>query len=401
MNSRKSRMNQLRDNLTGILEVIEYIDLTGEEIVHRVPEGGSGEIVLGSQCVVRENQVAIFFRDGRALDMLGPGRHTLTTLNIPFVVNYLKIPFGSKSPFRAEVVFVNLKDFVDRPWRSPAPLPFRDADLGVVRLEAAGKFAFQVAQPQQFVNQIVGTQGLYGAKQILAYLASIITSKLTDVVGEFGRSVLDLPAKFNEVAAATRATCADDFRALGLTLKTVYVTAIAVPAEVEKAMDERASMGAIGNMQAYLQFKAARALGDAAQQSGELGSLTGLGVGLGAGTSLGAVMAGTISQSLQQGAAPAAVGAAQSAVGLPEQFATLKTLVGQQLNVSADNRAAAVAALENLLTQLASPTATTDDVKAARTALVTQFPWLTQPLSALLESPAALQALGRISARSL
>jgi membrane protease subunit (stomatin/prohibitin family) len=120
--------------LRGILDVIEYLDPTGQEIVHRVPEAGSGEIVLGSQCIVRENQVAIFFRDGRALDMLGPGRHTLTTLNIPLLVNYLKIPFGSKSPFRAEVVFVNLKDYLDLPWVAPKPLPYRDSEFGMVRI---------------------------------------------------------------------------------------------------------------------------------------------------------------------------------------------------------------------------------------------------------------------------
>ena len=86
------------EKFRGILDVIEYLDPTGQEIVHRVPEKGSGEIVLGTQCIVRENQVAVFFRDGRSLDMLGPGRHTLTTLNIPILINYLKIPFGESRP---------------------------------------------------------------------------------------------------------------------------------------------------------------------------------------------------------------------------------------------------------------------------------------------------------------
>ena len=155
------------NKVRGVLQVIEYLDPTGQEIVHRVPEEGSGEIMLGSQCVVRENQVAIFFRDGRALDMLGPGRHTLTTLNIPVLVNYLKIPFGSKSPFRAEVVFVNVKDYIDISWQTPRSIAFRDEDLGVVRLGTRGKFAFQVGRPQLFVNQIVGTQGLYRSENIV------------------------------------------------------------------------------------------------------------------------------------------------------------------------------------------------------------------------------------------
>ena len=271
------------ERMRGILEVIEYLDPTGQEIVHRVPEGGSGEIVLGSQLVVRENQVGVFFRDGRALDVLGPGRHTLTTLNIPFLVSYLKIPFGSKSPFRAEVVFVNLKDYLDQPWSSPQPIPFRDPDLGMVRLTTAGKFAFQVGQAQQFVNQVVGTQGLFGTKDIIGYLQSILNSRLTDVIGELHSSVLDLPTRYDELSAAVQAKSAVDFEALGLKIKAVFVTTINVPPEVEKAMDERASMGAIGNMQAYLQFKAARAIGDIAQNPGSGGSVAGLGVSLGAG----------------------------------------------------------------------------------------------------------------------
>ena len=282
------------DRMRGILEVIEYLDPTGQEIAHRIPEEGSGEIVLGSQLVVRENQVAVFFRDGRALDVMGPGRHTLTTLNIPFLVSYLKIPFGSKSPFRADVVFVNLKDYLDQPWTSPQPIPFRDPDLGMVRLTTAGKFAFNVGQAQQFVNQVVGTQGLYGTKDIIDYLRSILTSHLTDVIGELHSSILDLPTRYDELSAALQAKSQVDFQALGLNVKAVFVTTINVPPDVEKAMDERASMGAIGNMQAYLQFKAARAIGDMAQNPGSGNYVAGLGVSLGAGLGLGATMASAI-----------------------------------------------------------------------------------------------------------
>jgi membrane protease subunit (stomatin/prohibitin family) len=244
--------------LKGILEVIEYLDPTG-----------------------------------RALDMLGPGRHTLTTLNIPLLVNYFKIPFGSKSPFRAEAVFVNLKDYLDLDWVTPKPVPYRDAEFGMVRLGTQGKFAFQVSRPQLFVNQIVGTQGLYTTADILGFLQSILISRLTDLLGEVQTSLLDLPAHNDELGAGLRARSSDGFEPLGLLLKGVYPTPISIPPEVERAIDERASIGAIGDMQTYMQFKAARALGDAAQASGgEGGSLAGMGVGLGAG--LGTAMATAI-----------------------------------------------------------------------------------------------------------
>ena len=387
------------EKIRGILDVIEYLDPTGKEIVHRIPEKGSGEIVLGTQCIVRENQVAVFFRDGRSLDMLGPGRHTLTTLNIPILVNYLKIPFGSKSPFRAEVVFVNVKDYVDIRWESPKPLAFRDSQLGTVRLSTQGKFAFQVSRPQMFVNQIVGTQGLYTTENIVSYLQSIVVSRFADLLGELQADLLDLPSKYDELGSGLRASASDDFEAIGLLLKAVYITAINVPEEVEKALDERASIGAIGNMQSYMQFKAARALGDAALTGGgEGGSFTGMGVGLGAGIGLGTAMASAIGQSL---GVPAGSGAASAAGGLVEGFAGLKQLVAQQLTLSAEEKTAAAAALDNLLMQLSSATSTLDDVKTAREAVTGQFPWLAESVSKLLNTPAALQMLGQITARSM
>ena len=404
------------DRMRGILEVIEYLDPTGQEIVHRVPEGGSGEIVLGSQLVVRENQVAVFFRDGRALDVLGPGRHTLTTLNIPFLVSYLKIPFGSKSPFRAEVVFVNLKDYLDQPFASAQPIPFRDPDLGMVRLTTEGKFSYQVGQAQQFVNQVVGTQGLFGTKDIDEYLVSILNTRLTDVIGELHSSVLDLPTRYNELSAAVQAKVTVDFEAIGLKAKSVFVTAINVPPEVEKAMDERASMGAIGNMQAYLQFKAARAIGDVATNPGSGNSIAGLGVNLGAGLGLGATMASAIGGAFGGAGGPASPGAAAAPAGggapaggpaagggsdLPSQFAVLAAMVQQQISLSADDRGAAAAGLSSLQGLLNSATTTMDEFRTSRNNLTTRFPWLAEPVNTLLNSPAGLQALGRITTRSL
>jgi len=180
---------------------------------------------------------------------------------------------------------------------------------------------------------------------------------------------------------------------LGLLLKAVYITAISVPEEGEKALDERAQMGAIGDMQAYLQFKAARALGDAALAgAGEGGSMAGLGVSLGAGLGLGTAMVSAIGQAVQgpaggggAAAAPGAVPAGGSladgpALSLSKGFAGLKQLVAQQLTLSAEEREAATVALDALLTQLASSTSTMEDVKAARNALIGRFPWLEGPV---------------------
>jgi membrane protease subunit (stomatin/prohibitin family) len=297
------------------------------------------------------------------------------------------------------VVFVNLKDYLDMAWQAPRPVPFRDPDLGMIRLSTRGKFAFQVGRPQLFVNQIVGTQGLYQTANIVGYLRSIITSRLNDVVGELQASVLDLPAKYDELGAGLRAIASEDFEALGLLLKAVYVTSIDVPEEVEKSIDERASMGALGDMDAYLQFKAARALGDAATAEGG-GGFAGAGVGLGAGLGLGATMANVIGKTFGGAEASGGQVAAQGQ-DLVTAFTGLKQLVAQQLTLSDEEKQAATAALDKLLTLLTSATATMEEVKETRAAVIEQFPWLASPLKTVLNKPAALQLLGQIAARSL
>jgi len=296
-----------------IFDVIEYLDPSGRELVHRIPEAGSGDFRLGSQLIVRESQTAVFFRDGKALDTFGPGRHTISTANIPLLVNLISIPFSGETPFKAEVYFVNMKDFLDLKWGTPEPIALRDSELGLVRIRSFGTYSMQVADPQLFVNKIVGAQGLYDTTQIENYLRGIIVSKMVDLMGETTASLFDMPRLYEEFAAGVRAKAQDDFANVGLMLKTMYVMSISPTEETAQAIDERAQMGAIGDMQAYLQFKAARAMGDAAKSSGEAGALTGAGVGLGAGVGIGAAMAGAITDAMKSGKEKAEKPAAEAA----------------------------------------------------------------------------------------
>ena len=288
--------------MARIFDIVEYMDPSGREIVHRIPEQGSGDFRLGSQLIVRESQSAVFFRDGKALDAFSAGRHTLSTANIPLLVNLLSIPFGGQTPFKAEVYFVNMKEFLDQKWGTPEPIALRDKELGLVRLRAFGAYSMQVADPALFVNKIVGTQGIYETSRIADFLRSIIISRLIDLMGEASTSLFDLPRMYDEIAAGVKAKTQDDFSNVGIALKTLYITSVSPTDETAKAIDERAAMGAIGDMKAYIQFKAARAMGDAAAAGGgEAGSLAGAGVGLGAGVGIGAAMAGAISQAMQGG----------------------------------------------------------------------------------------------------
>src|SRR4051812_46184656 len=202
----------------AMLDIVEFLDPTGRQIVHRVPERGSGDFMLGSQVIVRESQVAVFFRDGKALDVLGPGRHTLSTQNVPILTGLLNLAFGGRTPFKAEVYFVNMADLIDQKWGTSEPVTFRDTELGMVRLRAFGTYAMAVADPQQFVNKIVGTQGLYETTQIADYLRNIIVSRLNATLGQVMTTLLDLAAQYNNLGAALRANVADDFANIGLQL---------------------------------------------------------------------------------------------------------------------------------------------------------------------------------------
>jgi membrane protease subunit (stomatin/prohibitin family) len=284
--------------------------------------------------IVRESQAAVFFRDGKALDTFGPGRHTISTGNIPLLTGLLGLVFGGQTPFKAEVYYVSLREFLDLKWGTPEPITLRDPDLGMARIRAFGTYSTQINDAQLFVNKIVGTQGLYDTPQIQGFLRGIVISKLNDVLGELRRSLLDLPAMFEEIGAVVRAKSQEEFGAVGLTLKALFVNSVSPTEETARAIDERASMGAIGDMQKYLQFKAARALGDAAQQPGGAGDLTGAGLGLGAGVGLGSVMAQTMRDALQSPPPAAAPAEAAGAAAAP---APSGPLTREQVQATLDN----------------------------------------------------------------
>lgn len=280
--------------MARIIDVIDAPNQGTNELVTRVPEVGAGDFRLGSQVIVRESQRAVFYRDGRSLDLFDAGRHTITTMNLPLLSDLLRLATNGKDIFTAEVYFVNMREITDLKWGTPQPISLRDSDLGLVRLRAFGQYTIQINEPKRFVDEIVGTQGVYTTTQIEDYLRNAVISRLTDLLGETMNSIFDLPQQFDEISAQARSAIDQDFRAVGIALKQFLLVSISPTDETAKAIDERASMGAIGNVDAYMKFKTARALGDAAQQPGGAGE----GLGLGAGIGMGAGMAGMIANTM-------------------------------------------------------------------------------------------------------
>jgi excisionase family DNA binding protein len=329
--------------MARIFDVVEYPKEMTDEIVHRFPETGIADLRIGSQVIVREAQNVVFMRDGRALDVFGPGRHTITTANIPLLVDLVGKAFGDRTPFTAEVFYISMKEFADQKWGTPQPIIVRNpgVGLGVALLQGFGTYSFQVNDPQQFVTQIVGAQGYYRTSDIENRMRTMLLSKLSDLLGETTAksNVMELIAQTNELSAGVRAQSQDDFKAIGLTLKSFYIGNLRPSS---KSAEELRAMGML-DMQTYTQLQAADAMRDAAQNpSGGAGLTAGIGAGMGVGNAISGALSGFNQPQVsgQAGGGAAAGGAA----AMPDVMTPAEA--SEFLKVSAEDIVAAIEAGE-------------------------------------------------------
>ena len=269
------------------IEVIEWSDTTSDQIVYRFPVQNK-EIKMGASLTVRVSQMAVFVNEGVIADVFGPGKYSLSTENIPVLTKIKSWPYGFNSPFKAEVYFINTKQFTDQKWGTQNPIMMRDAEFGMVRIRAFGNYAYKVTDGEKFMKEVFGTLNTFEVSQINGQLKRMIVSGLSDLISESKISAIDLASYYDELSSQMTMKMEERFAQYGLDITSLYIENISLPEEVEKVLDQRTSMGVIGDMNKFTKYQTAQAIKDAANNEGS--GIAGIGAGVGAGAAIGSAM---------------------------------------------------------------------------------------------------------------
>lgn len=285
--------NKIKQKAFGeFIDIIEWTDDTSDTMIWRFPRYNS-EIKNGAQLTVRETQVAVLVNEGQFADVFQPGRHELTTSNMPILTTIRGWKYGFNSPFKVDVYFVNTKQFLNQRWGTANPIMMRDPEFGPIRLRAFGSYNFRVQEdPIPFIKNVAGTSGEFTTEGISEQLRNFVITKFTDYLGESKIAALDLAANMNEFSQELTIGLKDDFAEYGIELTRFLVENISLPEAVEEALDRRTSMGVIGNMTAYTQMQFADSLKDSANNPSGGGNLAGDAMGAGIGLAMAGQMAG-------------------------------------------------------------------------------------------------------------
>ncbi|MGC4897438.1 SPFH domain-containing protein [Micromonospora sp. DT31] len=274
----------LMDKLRGeLVDIVEWLDDSRDTIVWRFPRH-QNEIKMGARLVVRESQTAVFVNEGKIADAFPPGTYTLETRNLPVLSTLKGWKYGFNSPFKAEVYFVNTRQFTDMKWGTQNPVILRDAEFGVVRVRAFGAYAARVVDAQRLLRELVGTDPQFRTEEVQEYLRQLIVGRLGGALATAGVPLLDLAAHQDAIGRRLAAVLTAELADVGIAIPTFVIENVSVPPEVEKALDKRTGMGAVGDLDRYTRYQAANALEAAANNPG---GQAGAGVGLGMGMALG------------------------------------------------------------------------------------------------------------------
>ena len=302
-------MDKLRAEL---IDIIEWVDDSEHTLVWRFPRYRN-QIKYGAQLIVRPGQSAVFVHQGQIADVFGPGHYRLETKNLPLISTLMGWMHGFDSPFKSEIYFVSTRQLTDLKWGTSNPVPLRDADFGPVRVRAFGTYTLRAIDPGRLLSELVGTDGVYEAEEVSALLRSIIAMTFADVVASSGISILDLAQNYGELSESLRREVVERIDdEYGLEIPQLYIVNVSVPAEVERALDARASMNAIGDMNAFQAYQMGNAMPEAA--ANPAGGLAGAGVGLGMGLAMTNSMGGMMSAPNASSSGPPALPPSQPGI---------------------------------------------------------------------------------------
>ncbi|HSH39278.1 MAG TPA: SPFH domain-containing protein, partial [Chthoniobacterales bacterium] len=251
----------LMDYLRGqLIDIIEWTDDSRDTISFRFPDNHA-EIKNGAQLIVRESQIAQFVYLGEFGDTFGPGKHTLTTDNIPILTSLKSWKYGFESPFKADVYFVTTRLFTGNKWGTSNPIMLRDQDFGIVRVRAFGTYDFRVSDPKLMLKEVAGSDHNFRLDEFTETMRSRIVSIFSDALATAKVPVLDVASRYQEVGEALLPLINPIIEAkYGIELASFVLENVSVPPEVEQAIDKRSSMAAVGNLNDFVKFQMAQGM---------------------------------------------------------------------------------------------------------------------------------------------
>lgn len=321
------------------IDVIEWPNPGDDTLMWRFPAQDQ-EIQSGATLVVRESQQALFVDEGKTADMFGAGTHLLTTQTLPLLTNLKNWDKFFASPFKSDVYFFNLRQQLGRRWGTAQPVTVRDSEFGVVQLRAFGMYDYRISDPAKLFSEVTGVVAQYSREALDEPLRNVVMTRLASVFGSSGIAFLDMAANQVLLSQKMAELLAPDFARLGLTLERFSVESITLPEAIQKALDERISMGVVGDLNRYTQYQTASAIPLAAQNEG---GLAGIGAGVGVGAAIGQAMATNMN------AAPAAAPQAAGNNDPQARLAQLKALLDQGLITAEDYEKAKAEVLKQLI----------------------------------------------------
>lgn len=243
-----------------LLEIIEWTDDSRDTLSFRYPDEDK-EIKRGAQLIVRESQVVQFVYLGEFGDTFGPGKHSLTTDNIPVLTTLKSWKYGFESPFKADVYYVTTRLFTGNKWGTANPVMLRDQDFGIVRARAFGTYDFRVVDPKTFLKEVAGSDHNFRLDEFADTMRSRMVSVFSEALAQSNVPVLDVATRYSELGDALLPLINPTIKAkYGLELASFIVENVSVPPEVEAAIDKRSSMAAVGNLNDYVKFQMAEGM---------------------------------------------------------------------------------------------------------------------------------------------